>query len=235
MTSGAAADPHRDSRVFEDGAPLSRARLAVIMLHGRGGSAADILSLAEHFAVPDIAYVAPEAAGQSWWPQSFLAPLAANEPGLSSSLDAVARLVAHLERYDFNRQRIVVLGFSQGACLALEYVARAEAPCNAVIAMSGGLLGTAEVDGAPRADLYGHAPKRFDYAGRLDGTIAFLGCHARDPHIPLARVRESQGVLERLGAKVTTQIYPGGGHGVTEEEVRFVRGLLNGADSSPSR
>lgn len=225
--AGAAADPHGGTRVFEGGAPLSRARLAVVMLHGRGGSADDMLSLAEHFAIADIAYLAPEAAGRSWWPQSFLAPLTANEPALSSSLGAIARLMEYLEGEGFSRQRVVVLGFSQGACLALEYVARAGQPLNAVVAMSGGLLGMGELDSPPRDDLYGHATKRFDYAGRLDGTIAFLGCHERDPHIPLARVRKTQTVLERLGAEVTVQIYPGAGHGVTEEEVRYVRGLLN--------
>ena len=106
-----AADPHHGGRVFEGGAPLARARLAVVMMHGRGGSPNDMLDLAEHLAVPDIAYLAPEAAGYSWWPQSFLAPLAANEPGLSSSLGAIARLMEHLEREGFSRQRVVALGF----------------------------------------------------------------------------------------------------------------------------
>jgi phospholipase/carboxylesterase len=234
ITAGTATDPH-GGRVFEGGAPLARARLAVVMLHGRGGSAEDMLGLAEHMAIPDIAYLAPEAAGHSWWPQSFLAPLAANEPGLSSSLGAVARLMEHLEREGFSRERVVVLGFSQGACLALEHVARGGQPLHAVIAMSGGLLGTGERDSPPRDDLYGHAPKRFDYAGRLDGTIAFLGCHERDPHIPLARVRETQAVLERLGAEVIAQIYPGAGHGIIEEEISFVRGLLNRIRSRPQK
>jgi phospholipase/carboxylesterase len=228
IISGAAADPHRASRIFEGGAPLARARLAVVTLHGRGGSTEDMLGLAKHLAIPDVSYLAPEAAGRSWWPQNFLAPLATNEPALSSSLGAVARLMEHLEREGFSRQRVVVLGFSQGACLALEYAARAGQSLNAVVAMSGGLLGTSEVDSPPRDDLYGHAPKRFDYAGRLDGMIAFLGCHERDPHIPLARVRKTRDVLKRLGAEVIVQIYPGAGHGVTEEEVRFIRGLLNG-------
>src|SRR5438270_1015271 len=140
MTAHATADPHDGGRVLEGGAPLARARLAVVMMHGRGGSPN------EHLAVPDIAYLAPEAAGYSWWPQSFLAPLAANEPGLSSSLGAIARLVEHLEQEGFSRQRVVALGFSQGACLALEHVARGGQPLHAVIAMSGGLLGTGELD-----------------------------------------------------------------------------------------
>lgn len=227
IASGASADPHVGGGVAWGGAPLARARLAVVMLHGRGGSARDMLDLAEHLAIPDIAYLAPEAAGHSWWPQSFLAPLAANEPGLSSSLGAVARLMEQLEGEGFGPERTVALGFSQGACLALEYAARAGRPLRAVVGLSGGLIGTGEVDGSPRDDLYGHAPKRFDYAGRLDGTTGFIGCHERDPHIPLARVRATEAVLERLGAQVAAQIYPGAGHGVTAEEMRFVRGLLN--------
>jgi phospholipase/carboxylesterase len=199
----------------------------MVMLHGRGGSAQDMLNLAGHFAIPDVAYVALEAAGRSWWPNSFLAPLSANEPALTSGLSAVRRVVDHLEAEGFAPERIVVLGFSQGACLALEYAARAVRPVLAVVSLSGGLLGTGEGDGPPRADLYDHGPKRFDYPGRLDGTVAYMGCHARDPHIPLARVRETEAVLERLGASVTAEIYPGAGHGVTEGGVRFVRGLIN--------
>ena len=225
--AGPSADPHGGARVAQGGAPLPRARLAVVMLHGRGGSAADMLGLAEHLAIPDVAYWAPEAAGHSWYPQSFLAPLAENEPGLSSALRAVAGLMEQLEREGFGPERVVALGFSQGACLALEHAARAGRPLRGLVALSGGLLGTGEVDALPRDDLYGHAPKRFDYPGRLEGTTAFIGCHERDPHIPLARVRETKAVLERLGATVTAEIYPGAGHGVTEEEVRFVRGLLN--------
>jgi predicted esterase len=122
---------------------------------------------------------------------------------------------------------VVVLGFSQGACLALESVARAGQRLHGIVALSGGLLGTGEADGPGRHDLYNHVPKRFDYGGRLDGTAAFLGCHERDPHIPIARVRETEAVLDRQGARVKAQIYPGAGHGITEEGVRFTRGLLN--------
>lgn len=228
MTAGRGdADPHAGGRVAQGGASLARAKLAVVMLHGRGGSAQDMLGLAEHLAIPDIAYLTPEADGHSWWPQSFLAPLAANEPGLTSGLAAVAAVMEHLEEEGIGPKRVVALGFSQGACLALEYVARAGRPFFAVVALSGGLVGTSEADASARDDLYGHAPKRFDYAGGLNGTTAFLACHERDPHIPLARVRETHAVLERLGAEVTAQIYPGAGHGIVEEEVRFVRGLLN--------
>lgn len=220
-------DPHARGQVARGGAPLSRAGLAMILLHGRGGSAQDMLVLAERLALPDIACLAPEAAGNSWWPQSFLAPIAANEPGLSSSLATVERVAGGLERQGFGRERTVLLGFSQGACLALEYAARSGGAFRAVVGLSGGLVGTADADGPRRDDLYGYAGKRFDYAARLDGVSVFLGCHERDPHIPLARVHETETTFAALGADVATQIYPGAGHGVVEEEVRFARGLLN--------
>lgn len=223
----AACDPHGGEHAEAAGAPLGRARLALVMLHGRGGTPSDMLALAQHLAMPDVACIAPRAAGGSWWPDSFLAPLAANEPGLASALGAVAAAVEGVERAGFGPERVVLTGFSQGACLTLEYAARAGRPFRGVAGLSGGLIGTAEA-GAPAQDvLYGHFPKRFDYGGRLDGVPVFLGCHERDPHIPLARVRESAWVFERLGARVTTQIHPGAGHAVVEEEIRHLRGLLN--------
>ena len=220
-------DLHARGPVAQGGAPWSRAGLAMILLHGRGGSARDMLALAEHLALPDIACLAPDAAGNSWWPQSFLAPIAANEPALSSALAAVGRVAEDLERRGFGRDRTVLLGFSQGACLALEYAARSGGAFRAVVGLSGGLVGTADAEGPRRDELHGYTGKRFDYGTRLDGVPVFLGCHERDPHIPLARVRETEAVFGSLGANVATRIYPGAGHGVVEEEVRFVRGLLN--------
>jgi len=220
-------DPYARGPVAQGGAPWPRARLAMILLHGRGGGARDMLVLAERLALPDLACVAPEAAGNSWWPRSFLAPIAANEPGLSSALAAVGRVAEGLERRGFGRGRTVLLGFSQGACLALEYAARSGGAFRAVVGLSGGLVGTADAEGPRRDDLHGHPGKRFDYGGRLDGVPVFLGCHERDPHIPLARVRETEATFGAMGAKVVTQIHPGAGHGVVEAEVRFVRGLLN--------
>ena len=222
-------DPHARGPVAQGGAPLARARLAMILVHGRGGGARDMLALAERLALPDVACVAPEAAGNSWWPRSFLAPIAANEPWLSSGLAAVGRVAEGLERQGFGRERTVLLGFSQGACLALEYAARSGGAFRAVVGLSGGLVGTADADDGPRRDdLHGHAGKRFDYAAsRLDGVPVLLGCHERDPHIPLARVRKTEAVLGALGADVATRIHPGAGHGVLAEELRLVRGLLN--------
>lgn len=209
------------------GAPLGRARLAVVLAHGRGGAAEDMLRLGEQLAIPDLALLAPQAAGNSWWPRSFLAPLGDNEPALSSALAVMGAVAGLLAAEGVPPERTVVMGFSQGACLAAEHAARMGRPLAGVAALSGALVGTAEAGEPPRADLMGHAPKVFDYSGRLDGTPILLGCHERDPHIPLARVRRSAAVLTAMGAAVITQIYPGAGHGVVEEEVRWLRGLLN--------
>ena len=209
------------------GTPLARARLAVVMAHGRGGFPEDMLRLAETLALPDVAYLAPAAAGGSWWPASFLAPIAANEPGLSSGLGVLDGLIKRLEGSGFGPDRVVLMGFSQGACLALEYAARSGHPFHGIVGLSGGLVGTGEAAGPPREELHGFAPKLFGYDARLAGASVFLGCHERDPHIPLARVQESAAVFNRLGAGVRTEILPGAGHGVVVEEVRAVRGLLN--------
>lgn len=230
MASGPAAAsgaPHAGGRVAQAGAPLARARLAVVMAHGRGGSPEDMLGLAESLALPEIAYLAPAAAGSSWWPASFLAPIEANEPGLSSGLGVLGGLVERLEESGFGPDRIAVVGFSQGACLALEYAARSGRPFHGVVGLSGGLVGTGEAAGPPRDELYGYAPKQFAYNARLAGASVFLGCHERDLHIPLARVQESAVVFERLGASVRVEVLPGAGHGVVVEEVRALRGLLN--------
>ncbi len=223
-TSGA---PHAGGRVAQAGAPLARACLAVVMVHGRGGSPEDMLGLAESLALPDVAYLAPAAAGGSWWPASFLAPIEANEPGLSSGLGVLDGLVERLEESGFGPDRIVIMGFSQGACLALEYAARSGHPFHGIVGLSGGLVGTGEAAGPPRDELYGFVPKQFAYDAHLVGATAFLGCHERDPHIPIARVQESAAVFGRLGASVRVEVLPGAGHGVVVEEVRALRGLLN--------
>ncbi|WP_113911498.1 alpha/beta hydrolase [Roseovarius dicentrarchi] len=221
--------PHARQRLAIAGAPLSRARLAVIMLHGRGGAPEDMIGLAEHLALPDLAVLAPQAAGRSWWPDSFLAPLSANEPGLGSGLSVVEALLGDLASEGFGPERTVLAGFSQGACLAVEAAARFARPFRAVAALSGGLVGTAEASGAPQDDLYGRPAKRFDYDGRLDGVPVLLGCHERDPHIPLARVRESDRVLGAMGAAVDTVVIPGAGHGIIAEEAAWLRKHLNAA------
>ncbi len=188
---------HQGEPIAHAGAALSQAKAVMILLHGRGASADGILSLAEAFADPEIAYFAPQAAGHSWYPHSFLAPLAHNEPWLSSALQVIAGMVRDLERDGIPSSRIVLLGFSQGGCLALEF---------------GGLIGP---DGTPRT-----------YAGWLQGTPVFLGCSDVDPHIPLARVHESSRALSDLGGTVEERVYPGMGHTINEDEIKRVRSLL---------
>lgn len=212
---------HQGQPVATAGAPLTRARAAMIVLHGRGATARSILTLADELAQPDVAYLAPQAAGQTWYPFSFLAPLAQNEPALSSALQTVADVLAHLEAAGFPAERVVLSGFSQGACLSLEYAARHPRRYGGLVALSGGLIGT-----GPRADAEPPHDKLFAYAGDLENTPVFLGCSDQDPHIPLARVRESARILKHLGGAVDERIYPGMGHTVNEDEIRAVRGVL---------
>jgi len=203
---------HRGQPVLAAGRPLADADAAMVLVHGRGGSAEDILGLAAELGRPELAYLAPQAAGHSWYPYTFLAPLQQNEPGLSSGLDQLGALVAHLEQAGIPAERVVLLGFSQGACLSLEFAARNARRYGGVVALSGGLIGP---PGTPR-----------DYPGGLNGTPVFLGCSDRDPHIPKDRVDESAKVFERMGATVTERIYPGMGHTINEDELDFVRDLL---------
>lgn len=214
-------DPHRAQPVAEAGVPLARARAAMIMLHGRGGSAEDLLALADVLAAPDLAYLAPQAAGHSWYPYPFTAPIERNEPWLSSALRVIDILLKRLGDVGFGSERVTLLGFSQGACLGLEYAARHARRYGGVIGLSGGLIGP---DGLPR-----------DYPGSLAGTPVFLGCSDVDPHIPLARVRETTAALRRLGGIVTERIYAGMGHLINEDEIGCVRGLLASLVEEPSR
>jgi predicted esterase len=209
-----ALDPHRGQPVLRRGPDLSTARLAAVLVHGRGASAADILTLADEFRVDDVAYLAPQAAGSTWYPLSFLAPTHENEPGLSSALGVIDGLINALEAERIPSERIVVLGFSQGACLTLEYAARHARRFAAVVGLSGGVIGP---PGTPR-----------QYAGSCDGAPVFLGCSDIDAHIPLGRVHESAKIFRSLGASVDERIYPRGGHTVNEDEIRAVRALLIG-------
>ena len=208
------SDPHGGQPVLAAGSPVVEAAGAVVMVHGRGGSAEDILTLAPELRRPDLAYLAPQAAGHTWYPYSFLAPFEQNEPGLTSGLGLLGRLLARLEEEGIPAERTVLLGFSQGACLSLEFVARNARRYGGVIGLSGGLIGP---PGTPR-----------DYAGSFAGTPVFLGCSDRDPHIPKERVDETAEVLGRMGAEVTERIYPGMGHTVIDDELEHARRILSG-------
>jgi predicted esterase len=207
-----ATDPHGNQPVLRHGPDARRARLAVILLHGRGASAADILSVADEVRLDDVLYVAPEAADHTWYPFSFLTPMERNEPGLTSGLNRIATLIDGLRKEGLAPERVGLMGFSQGACLSLEYAARFARRYAAIIGLSGGLIGPA---GTPR-----------NYAGSLDGTPVFLGCSDVDPHIPLERVHESASVFRALNAHVDERIYRGMGHIVNQDEIAAVRALL---------
>jgi len=206
------ADPHAGQPVLHFGAPIEEARLVAIMLHGRGASAEDILGLAGEFGTSDVAYLAPQAAGNAWYPYSFLSPIERNEPGLSSALGVIDGLVQRLAAQQVAAGRIALMGFSQGACLALEFAARHARSYAVVAAFSGGVIGPA---GTPR-----------DYAGSFGGTPVFLGCSDVDPHIPVERVRESAEVFRRLGALVDERIYPHLPHTINGDEITAVATLL---------
>jgi phospholipase/carboxylesterase len=205
-------DPHQGQPVLAAGEPLDHAQAAMIMVHGRGATAEDILSLANELAQPGFVYLAPQAAGYTWYPNSFLTPIPGNEPGISSGLAVLAGLIDYLAEAGIPAEQTMLLGFSQGACLSLEFAARHARRYGGVAGLSGGLIGP---DGTPR-----------DYAGSLAGTPVFLGCSDVDPHIPKERVQHSAEVLQRLGGEVTMHLYPGMGHLVNQDEINSIRQMM---------
>ncbi|AFZ65743.1 VOC family protein [Deinococcus peraridilitoris] len=211
-SAGRVNGPHQGQPLLTAGRTPQQARAAVLLVHGRGGSAQDILGLSQAFGMSAFAYLAPQAQGNTWYPQSFLAPMPHNEPDLSSGLQAIEDTLSTLEQAGIAREHVMLGGFSQGACLVSEFVARNAHRYGGVFAFSGGVIGP---DGTPR-----------DYPGSLDGTPVFLGCSDRDPHIPLQRVEESAEVFERLGGQVDKRIYPGMGHLINEDEIAAVQAML---------
>lgn len=195
------------------GLSITQAKAAMILVHGRGASASDILELADVLGHPDFAYLAPQARGNTWYPNSFLSPMRRNEPGLSSALQVLADLVAQLENGGIPAHKIVLAGFSQGACLASEFVARHARRYGGLLVFSGGLIGP---EGTPR-----------NYAGDLAGTPVFLGCSDVDFHIPKGRVHETTAMLKKLGGNVTEKIYPNMGHTIVHDEVHQARRVLD--------
>jgi phospholipase/carboxylesterase len=197
-------------RVLQAGEPLDSARAAMILLHGRGATAEDIMTIASEVQAPGWTYLAPQAAGGAWYPNPFTAPIEANEPYLSAALEMVGNLVERVEAR-VQAERIVLLGFSQGACLTLEWAARHARRYGAIAGLSGGLIGP---DGTPR-----------DYPGGFEGTPVLLGCSDVDPYIGKDRVEEAAQVLGRMGAAVDLRFYPGMGHMVNEDELAALRDL----------
>lgn len=206
-------DPHRDQPVLLAGAPPAEAAGALVLLHGRGASAQDMLALARDLDRPRFAWYVPEAAGRQWYPYSLLEKLERNQSYLNSGLALLKRVLGRIEAVPVPAERVVWLGFSQGACLALEFAVRNARRYGGVVALSGGLLGP---EGTPR-----------EYPGSLDGTPLFLASGDMDPHIPKRRVDESEAVLTRLGARVTRRVYQGLGHSTNPDEIAAVRAMLD--------
>jgi predicted esterase len=205
-------DPHAEQDVIRYGVPAGSARVGIILVHGRGASAHDMLPIVEALQLSDVAYLAPQAANNTWYPYPFLAPIEKNEPYLSSALRRVSSMVEALKADGLPLDRIGLLGFSQGACLSLEFAARNAGRLAALIGFSGGLIGP---PGTPR-----------DYPGSLEATPVFLGCSDIDSHVPLERVHETSAALRRLGAIVDERIYPGMGHTINRDEIDAARMLL---------
>ena len=218
MSEQPIASPHRGQPVRMAGQPLDRAQAAMLMVHGRGARAEDILSLADEFQHPEFAYLAPQAANNTWYPNRFLAPIAENEPWLSSALELLGDVLQRIIAAGIPYERTILLGFSQGACLTLEFAARNVRRYGGVVGLSGALVGP---DDTPR-----------NYPGSLAGTPVFLGCSDVDFHVPAERVDQTAEVMRRLGGQVTERLYPNMGHTVNEDEIRFVQGLMQAVSSS---
>ena len=208
MTDG----PHQGQDLVTAGTPLAEADAAMILVHGRGATARSIVGMGQEVHSEAVALLAPQAARNTWYPNSFLAPVEQNEPGRSSGLQAVGDAVNRAAEAGIDRERVLLLGFSQGACLASEYVARNPRRYGGLVALSGGLIGET-VD--PRS-----------YEGDIEGTPVFVGCSDVDPHIPLERVRATSETFELLNGDVDERIYEGMGHGVNEDELDAVGSLV---------
>ena len=207
--------PHEGQPVVEAGVPLGESRAVIIMVHGRNAAPANILDLGRRFERPNLTYLAPAAANRTWYPQSFMADLTRNEPGVSSGLEVLRTLVERVESAGVPRSRIVLAGFSQGACLVSEFAVRHASRFGGILVFSGGAIGPVGTT--------------WDVGGDFEDTPVFLGCSDEDAHVPELRVRETADVFTRLGAHVTLRIYPGMGHLVNDDEIGFAQQILDRA------
>lgn len=190
------------------GQALENAKKVAIMVHGRGGNTASILSLAAHLNLDGFALVAPQAPGNTWYPFSFMAPDHNNEPAFSNSMKTLDGIVEDLKSKGFSSEQIYFIGFSQGACLSLEYSAQHAQKWGGVIAFTGGLIG-----------------EKFNpskYEGDFDGCPVFFGSSHQDMHVPLSRIEESAAQFEKMGAQVKTLIFKDTLHTIREEEINWV-------------
>jgi predicted esterase len=206
------ASVHQGQPILTSGESIENAQAAMIMIHGRGATAENILLLANELDQPSFAYQAPQAANYTWYPYSFMEPIENNEPDMSSGLQVIADIFQDLESKGIPPQKTILLGFSQGACLATEYVARNARRYGGLIGLSGGLIGP---DGTPR-----------DYLGSLENTPVFLGCSDIDPHIPKKRVEETAEILKKLNSEVELQLYPNMGHTINQHEIDNIQKIM---------
>ncbi|TVQ63202.1 MAG: phospholipase [Phycisphaerales bacterium] len=210
-----AGGPHAGRPVLHAGPELDQAERVAVMVHGRGGRAEDMLSLHRALDVPTLAALAPQASENTWYPQSFMAPGEANREGIASVHAVLESIIEQLDALGVPSERVVLIGFSQGACVAADHPARFPRRYALVAALTGGLIGPENTD--------------FDtLQGDLQATPVFLGANDPDPHVPWSRVETSAAVLERMGAKVTIKRYPGEPHAVNRDQVETVRAMLGG-------
>ena len=205
--------PHAGEPLVTAGTPLGRSPAVMIMIHGRNAAPRNILDLVPQFERPDFTYLVPAAAGNTWYPLSFMVEKERNEPGLSSGLWVLEHLMGEVVRQGIRRDRVLLLGFSQGACLTGEFAVRHADRYGGVILYSGGLIGPPGTT--------------WEYPGSFNGTPIFLGCSDVDAHVPKMRVDESAAVFNRMSASVTERIYPGMGHLVNEDEIAFTQALMH--------
>ncbi len=204
--------PHQGQQIYSTGVPLAEAKAAMILLHGRGSTATNILDLAQAFDQHDVFYLGPQAADNTWYPYRFLAPVEQNEPWLSSALEVVGDTLNHLEKAGIPASKVILGGFSQGACLAAEFVAQNARRYGGLVVFSGGLIGPPNALG--------------EYQGNMDGTPVFLGCSTNDFHIPEERVHESATIFESMGALVTKRIYSDIGHTIVQDEIDATQDMI---------
>lgn len=206
------ASVHQGQPILTAGEHIENASAAMIMLHGRGATAENILLLANELNQPGFTYLAPQAANYTWYPYSFMAPIENNEPDMSSGLQMIADIFQDLESNGIPPQKIILLGFSQGACLAIEFAARNARRYGGLIGLSGGLIGP---DGTAR-----------DYPASLENTPVFLGCSDIDPHIPKERVEQTAEILKKLNSEVELQLYPNMGHTINQDEIDNIQKIM---------
>lgn len=209
---GVSSDPHEGQPIETAGAPPQAAEAAVVLLHGRGSSAGYIRTLVDEFLHHGVMYLAPQAAHSAWYPRSGDAPIEDNEPWFSSALGRVSSALSVASDAGVAPERTLLLGFSQGGCLAAEFVARNPRRYGGLVVLSGSLLG----------------PEIGEYEGEIDGTPVFLGCSSDDPYVDAERVRASARVFERLGGEVTSRLYDDLGHAINDDEIRMINSFLEG-------